>query len=43
MTTDQIYKGVLPFICIQVLSMILIMNRSGWLKRKKSTKKRWMP
>ena len=35
MTTDQIYKGVLPFICIQVLSMILIFMNPQWVVEEK--------
>ncbi|QGG79119.1 TRAP transporter large permease subunit [Litorivicinus lipolyticus] len=31
MSTTQIYKGVLPFICIQVLSMILIFIFPEWV------------
>ena len=31
MTTQQIYKGVLPFICIQVLSMVLIFIFPEWV------------
>jgi len=35
MTTDQIYKGVLPFICIQVFSMILIFLNPQWVIEEK--------
>ena len=35
MTTDQIYKGVLPFICIQVISMILIFMNPQWVVEEK--------
>ena len=35
MTTDQIYKGVLPFIAIQVFSMILIFMNPQWVVEEK--------
>lgn len=35
MTTDQIYKGVLPFIAIQVFSMILIFLNPQWVVEEK--------